>query len=70
MIKIKEVYAKNWKLLFEIDNLGDLDTPLTPEILSNPEHNVTKHLLYIYSMQSFVYPDMNQASREKLHGQI
>ena len=26
---------------------------------------MTKHILYLYSMESFIYADMNQASREK-----
>ena len=46
-------------------DLNDLDKPLTTKILSNPEHKITKHILYIYSMESFIYGEMNQASREK-----
>ena len=45
--------------------LGDLDKPLTKQILSDPQNAITKHLLYIYSMESFVYEDLNRASREK-----
>ena len=51
--------------MFDLVNLGDIDKPLTPKILSDPEHEITKHLLYIYSMESFVYSDLNRASREK-----
>ena len=29
---------KKWDYLFSIGNLGDLDKPLTPKILSNPDH--------------------------------
>lgn len=39
--------------------------PLTTEILSNPEHDFVKTLLYIYSMESFVFKEMNKASRYK-----
>ena len=50
--------------------LGDIDKPLKPKVLSNPNHKVTKLLLYIYSMESFIYPDLNKASREKNYDQI
>lgn len=43
----------------------DMTKPLTPKILANPEHPVTKHILYLYSMESFIYADMNKASRDK-----
>ena len=46
-------------------DLGDLDKPLTPTILKDPEHPVTKHILYLYSMESFIYGELNQASRLK-----
>ena len=52
-------------MLFDISNLGDLNKPLTSKILSNPEHKITKHILYLYSMESFIYADMNNSSRKK-----
>ena len=52
-------------MLFDLAELGNLDEPLTPKILSNPDHKITKHLLYLYSMESFIYADMNRVSREK-----
>ena len=39
--------------------------PLTPKILSDPEHEITKHILYLYSMESFIYEELNKASRQK-----
>ena len=51
--------------MFEIANLGDLDKPLNSRILSNPYHPITKKILYIYSMESFVYSDLNKACRSK-----
>lgn len=48
----------------------DMCKPLTPKILSDPEHPVTKHILYLYSMESFIYSDMNKASRDKELDQI
>ena len=49
-----------------MNNLGQqLDKPLTVKILSDPFHVITRHILYIYSMESFIYTDMNKASRNK-----
>ena len=42
-----------------------LDEPLTQQILKNPDHPITRHLLYIYSMETFVYQEMNTASRNR-----
>ena len=42
-----------------------MDKPLTPSILSNPQHEFVKTLVYIYSMQSFIFSEINNASRSK-----
>ena len=42
---LKNIYMKNWKMLFDMADLGNLDEPLTAKILSNPEHTITRHLL-------------------------
>ena len=48
---LKESYAKNWLMLFEIAGLGkNLDAPLTTSILADPNHPVVKHILYLYSI--------------------
>ena len=53
-------------MLFELADLGyDFDKSLTPKILRDPYHKVVKHLLYIYSMESFVYEELNRVCREK-----
>lgn len=52
-------------MLFDIDGLGNLNDPLTPEILKDPHHKITKHILFLYSMESFIYEDMNRAIRDK-----
>ena len=62
---ILNAYTFNWNTLFDIANLGDLEKPLTPKILSNPHHKITKHILYLYTMESFIYADLNKACREK-----
>ena len=52
-------------MLFDMAKLGNMDKPLSPRVLSNPEHPITKHILYLYSMETFIYSDLNRASREK-----
>ena len=52
-------------MLFDLGNLGDLDMALSPKILSNPDHVITKHIIFIYSLESFIYEDLNLASRQK-----
>ena len=53
-------------MLFELSNLDyDIDKPLTPKILSDPNHPVVKCIMYIYSMQSFIFEELNRVCREK-----
>ena len=60
------MYARNWKMLFKLADLDEeMDKPLTPKVLSNPNHKIVKHLMYIYSIESFIYADLNKACREK-----
>ena len=55
-----------WIHLFDLAKLNiSLDKPLSPKILANPYHKVTRHLLYIYSMECFIYSDLNRACRDK-----
>ena len=49
-----------------MNNLGEhLNKPLTAKILSDPNHKITRRILYIYSMECFIYSDMNRACRDK-----
>ena len=60
------MYADNWKYLFDLAKKEyNIETPLTPKILSDPENCITRHLVYLYSMESFIYQDMNEAIRKK-----
>lgn len=43
----------------------DMRRPLTPEILSNPKHKFVQTLMYIYTMETFIFKEMNQAIRAK-----
>ena len=63
---MKDSYIYNWQKLFSLSELKqDLDKPLTAKILSNANHKITKHLLYIYSMECFIYTHLNRACRDK-----
>ena len=43
----------------------DLKKPLTPAILSDQNHSFVKMLIYIYTMETFIFKEMNNASRNK-----
>ena len=51
--------------MFDLANLGDLDKPLTKKILSDLKHPVVKHIIYIYTMECFIYDEINNAIRTK-----
>ena len=58
-------------MLFNLANINyEFDKPLTPKILSDPTHEAVKHLMYIYSMQTFIYEDLNRVCREKDRSKI
>jgi len=60
-----DVSVQTWKTIFSISNSIDIKKPLTTKILSNPNHEFVKTLLYIYSMEAFVFKEINKASRHK-----
>ena len=62
---MKGIYLSNWLNVFALADLGSLDKPLTSKILSNPTHKITKHIIYLYTMESFIYPELNNACRNK-----
>ena len=62
---MKQNYIDNWSFIFKMGDLGNLNTPLKSSTLRNPNSKITKHMLYIYSMQSFIYEHLNRACREK-----
>lgn len=59
-----EVRIAIWIIMFRVSQVslgGDLDQFITDEnIFSNPDHTVTKFLLYVYSMESFVPGEMRR----------
>ena len=55
-----------WKTIFSLTKyVKDFKKPLTPKALSNPNNDFVKRLVYIYSMESFVFSEMNRTSRMK-----
>ena len=65
-----DIYTTQWDFLFEIGGLGCISKPLTCSILSNPAHKFTQRIMYLYSMESFIYEDLNRASRNKDRSKI
>ena len=53
-----------WDMIFQLANLGDLNAPIDPAEIKNPFGNLTKNIIYIYSMQTFLYGTINEASRK------
>ena len=45
--------------------IPDFEKPLTKKILADATHPFVQTMMYIYSMQSFVFSEMNKASRLK-----
>ena len=68
---LKVEYTRNWRMLYKLADLNDdLNKPLTPKILSDPNHKAVRHIMYIYSMESFIYTDLNRVCREKDRSKI
>ena len=42
-----------------------MNQPLSSKILQNPDHPVTQTLIYIHSMETFIYGDLKKASLNK-----
>ena len=45
-----------WKTIFSLSAKDvDFSKPLTHKILSNPDNDFVKTIVYLYSMESFIY---------------
>jgi hypothetical protein len=62
---LKLNYANSWNHIFDFADIGDLEKPLNNEILTNPSSEISKHIMYLYSMESFLCHDLSQACSEK-----
>lgn len=66
LIGLIDIQTQMWKQIFSMaKSVNDFNEPLTHKTLSNPNHEFVKTLVYIYSMESFVFSEMNRASRMK-----
>lgn len=54
------VQTEMWQVVFSL-NMSKIDfkQAITPEILSNPKHPFVKTMIFIYSMESFIFKEMN-----------
>ena len=63
--------SKTWKAIFSLaEESSAFEKPLSPETLADPSNSFVKSMIYIYSMQSFVFSEMNKASRMKDESKI
>jgi len=53
-----------WKFIFDKFNHQDIQKRLTEKILKDPKADIVCGLLYIYSMETFVYSTLNTATRD------
>ena len=68
---LRSQYAYNWDLLFQLGTQRySLAKPLTQKILSDSTNPTTNLILYLYTMESFIYTDLNRACRNKDHKSI
>ena len=59
-----------WMKIFSLVKSVDSKKPLTAKILSDPNHEAVKTLVYIYSLETFIFSEMNKASRDKDESKI
>jgi len=59
-------YKDAWNAILKIGTLNfDLNQPLSYWIFINVNHPVAKTLIYIHSMETFIYGDLKKASINK-----
>merc|ERR1719353_2200620 len=42
-----------------------MNKPITPKLLADPSNDFVKKIVYIYSMETFIFKELNAASRNK-----
>jgi len=63
---VKKNYEIALKALLMIGTAKyDLEKPLKVEVLKDINHKVTQTLLYIHTMQTFIYSELKKASLKK-----
>ena len=62
-----------WKTLltaYQATFKFDMNKPLTNEILADPKNPITQNLLFMYTMETWLYRDLNAAGRTKDQSKI
>ena len=54
-----------WRGVFDMVKDVEMNKPLSPKILSKSNQPFVQRLIYIYSMQTFLFKELNKASRNK-----
>ena len=62
--RTKSQLLNAWHAIFLLGDQSDLDKPLSLSELNNPNNEIVKTLIRIYSMESFLVYELNRASRE------
>ena len=71
LVATVKLASYTWKQIFSLADKGiDFYKPLSPAILANASNPFVKTLVYIYSMETFVFSEMNKASRMKDESKI
>ena len=63
--KINILNKKAWLKIFNNFNLGNMDETIKIKDIRNPDSEIVKAILYIYSKETFLPYILNKASREK-----
>lgn len=54
-----------WNTMWKIAQIQQNDTPIHPSTLHDPSANITQLILYIFSLETFVYKVVVEATRNK-----
>jgi hypothetical protein len=60
---MEELSEKTWVAIMKLADLHGSNNQVNEYVLSNSENVVTKTIVYIYTMESFVYRELNKAAR-------
>jgi len=60
---LQELIYTTWDAISKLADLTSFGNEPDEYVLSNSDHIVTKTIIYIYSMESFVYKELNLSSR-------
>ena len=55
MIPVVKLFVNLWQQIFKLARGTDFKKALTPKILSDPNNEFVKTMIYIYSMQTFIF---------------